>query len=738
MRLSIISGGKDKEEFHRQFSGKKGLTITLNKQLYYIAILGLFCNGIAWATWLRPSFEDKSGSFLWFVIYPYIAQMVCCVLITFLYQIFNKILKKDDPSRNACFRILCSFFYTFYFTSMIYFYRDISAFWLFAICPMLLTSFYRNFIWMFSTLFLIMTEIIALCFDIFKTDRYVIYSPNPWMTSSETIIIGLIVAAFALVLHYQIEMSIEEASKVKATQDAKTAFFAKMSHEIRTPINAVLGMDEMILREEISPEVEEYACNIRNAGQSLLSIINDILDASKLEAGRLELIPAKYDLMSIITDCYNMISLRAKDKGLDLKVSNDPSVPKYLYGDEVRIRQIITNLLTNGVKYTKVGYVELSISWQKLEGDNMNLIISVKDTGMGISDEDKEKLFESFQRLNEQKNKYVEGTGLGLSITKQLIDMMGGSVSVESVIDEGSTFTVTIPQKIMGMSSLGDFYKSVSARTRVVEKYQEKFQAPDAKVLVVDDVLMNLDVFKGLLKKTLIQIDTALSGERALELAKQKKYDIIFMDHLMPEMDGVETLKRLKEMDTKNNETPVVALTANAGNGAEEEYKSLGFTDYLSKPVKGKYLEEMVLKYLNAARETKENERFASQAAAVLNEDDCARILSRLTFIDTVMGMSCCANDVKLYRDIIEDYVTDSRLELLNTLFEKQDWIEYRTQIHALKSTSLSIGAIELSEEAKHLEVCAAELNFEEIKNHHADTMKHYEEMLTKLRGALS
>ncbi len=411
----------------------------------------------------------------------------------------------------------------------------------------------------------------------------------------------------------------EEAEKAKAdaiaAANAKSVFLANMSHEIRTPINAILGMDTMILRECNDNEILEYAGNIQSASQTLLSLINDILDFSKIETGKLELVAGDYALSSLINDVYHMLISKTKEKGLALNVESDKNLPAKLYGDEVRIRQIIVNILNNAIKYTQKGSVTLTVEMSDMKLSDMpdhsndsksenitdkNTIITfrIADTGIGIKKENISHLFDSFSRFDEEKNKYIEGTGLGLAITKQLVDLMNGEIVVTSEYGKGSVFTVSIPQKIVSDLKIGDISEKYNEPSNKKKK-KSTFTAPDANVLVVDDVKMNINVFKALLKRTEINVDSAMSGSEALDMIKEKKYDIIFLDHMMPDMDGIETYQNMKMLeDNPNKDTTVVMLTANAIMGAKEEYLGIGFSDYLSKPVQAPKLEAMILKYL--------------------------------------------------------------------------------------------------------------------------------------------
>ena len=377
---------------------------------------------------------------------------------------------------------------------------------------------------------------------------------------------------------------------------AKSEFLANMSHEIRTPINAILGMNEMISREAVSDSVKTYSWNIKRASESLLSLINDILDFSKIESGKMQLVSGEYSLRSVLNDVVNMIGYRAEQKGLDFIIDINPETPDRLVGDEVRIRQIIMNLLTNAVKYTEEGSVTLSVSGEKVQAGTL-LKFSVKDTGIGIKEEDTGILFDDFQRLELHRNRAVEGTGLGLSITKRLLDMMGGGIAVNSRYGEGSEFLVTLPQKVAEVSEPVGIFVPGNANRTDGKRYRESFTAPEAHVLVVDDNEMNLFVTQNLLKATKMQIELCKSGQECLDRLKEKRFDIVLLDQMMPGLDGIETLHRAMGIDGVKD-IPFIAMTANAVSGALEMFLKEGFTDYISKPVNGILLERMVRKYL--------------------------------------------------------------------------------------------------------------------------------------------
>lgn len=385
----------------------------------------------------------------------------------------------------------------------------------------------------------------------------------------------------------------------KAAQ-AKTSFLANMSHEIRTPITAVLGLDELIIRESNDEKIREYARDIQESGKTLLGIINDILDFSKVEAGKLDIIPEDYKITTLVTDLQNMMSLKAFDRGLYLIIKADPDIPSVLYGDDIRIKQVAINIISNAIKYTDKGGATMTISHEKVDDEHVDVTFTVKDTGRGIKQEDLERLFQPFERIEESRDRKIEGTGLGISITQKLLEGMGSSLEVQSIYGVGSIFSFKIRQEVRDWTPSSEkSSSSIQPSANDENTYQESFIAPDASILVIDDAPLNLTVFTGLLKQTQVQIDTAESGAEGLALAQKKTYHIIFVDHLMPEMDGIETMQAIREDDSMlNMGTPIIALTANAVNGSRETYLNAGFNDYLSKPINPSILENMMIQYL--------------------------------------------------------------------------------------------------------------------------------------------
>lgn len=429
----------------------------------------------------------------------------------------------------------------------------------------------------------------------------ILYYINPSFTLGAVLSIGLLFLLIMAIIKTGQDLFRSEQKKQQAimASKAQAQFLASMSHEIRTPINAVIGMNEMILRENENETIQEYAHNIQSSSNMLLGLVNDVLDFSKIESGQLELVEANYHLGALLQDEMLLLNARAAGKAISTKIEIDAELPSKLYGDELRIKQIITNLLSNAVKYTKEGSVTLEAFCMWIDEENIVLRISVADTGIGIKDEDLEQLFDSFKRLELSRNRNIEGTGLGLNIAKSLVELMNGYITVESKYGEGSTFTVSIPQKVIEKKPIGNLEEAVRKYRNENMKPGQKFMAPEASVLVVDDNIMNLTVIGALLKRTKVQLDFAESGMKGLEFTKDKKYDVILMDHMMPEMDGIEVLQKLREdKDNPNQKSVVVALTANAVAGCREMYLEQGFDDYCSKPIKADALDELLLRYL--------------------------------------------------------------------------------------------------------------------------------------------
>lgn len=391
--------------------------------------------------------------------------------------------------------------------------------------------------------------------------------------------------------------TIREKTEAETANASKSAFLANMSHEIRTPVNSIIGMNEMILRESNDMNLLEYAQNIKSSSEYLLGILNDILDFSKIEAGKMETVEDRYSVPRMLVDIMRILNERAEKKNLAVSFNASPDIPKELNGDVTRVKQIILNLISNAVKYTDKGSVTFNADCE-VDESTCRLIISVKDTGIGMTEEGLSKLFDKFTRLDLKKNIKIEGTGLGMAITKSLLTMMGGTIDVTSTYGKGSTFTVVIPQIILDPTPMGNFVSAASTDKNMSKAQEALFTAPDAHVLVVDDNKLNRVVFSKLLKRTMITVDDADGGLSCMDKCKDNKYDVIFMDHMMPEPDGIQTLKMLREADTLNKDVPVIVLTANAISGMKPEYLKQGFSDYMSKPIKADLLDEMLMNYL--------------------------------------------------------------------------------------------------------------------------------------------
>ncbi len=471
---------------------------------------------------------------------------------------------------------------------------------------MVLDGVFRIVICLIDTSLLVTCGVIAYHHPEYLTAYY---RKSNYTNSFVQYIIGLVVLTILIsfwtrILQKETRLAEEKTKELEELNRSQNRFFSSMSHEIRTPINTVLGLNEIILRQEdASEEIKKDARNIQGAGRLLLALINDILDVSKIEAGKMDIVPVDYNVSSLLSEIVNMIWLKAEEKGLKFEVDIDPGVPEVLFGDEVRIKQILINLLNNAVKYTKEGSVSLHMECETGDGRDALLKINVSDTGMGIKPDALPHLFDTFQRVDEEKNRYIEGTGLGLSIVKQLVELMEGEITVNSVYGQGSIFSVTLKQGISSDNRIGDISISGIGSMSGQEKFQHSFHAPDARILIVDDNEMNLQVEEKLLDGTEMVVDLAMSGAEALKKTLQFRYDVIFMDHLMPEMDGIDCFENIRsQKGGLNQNTPVVVLTANAGGENIELYNNTGFDGYLVKPVSGRQLEDMLMVHLPAEK----------------------------------------------------------------------------------------------------------------------------------------
>ena len=679
-------------------------------------------------------------------------------------------------------------------------------------------------------------------------------------------VVYFIVTSLSAAMQYRIRIYRKEQQKLiynlEYANQTKNDFLANMSHEIRTPMNAIVGMCELILRDNINESVRENCFSIQNSSRSLLTIINDILDFSKIEAGRIELVEETFNIASTINDVINMAMTRKGEKDIEIIVRVDPTIPKGLIGDELRIRQVMINLLTNAVKFTSKGCVVMNIT-QSRHVYGINLNVSIKDTGIGISEENIEKLFTSFQQVDTKKNRSVEGTGLGLAISKRLIAQMGGFINVFSTYGEGSEFKFVIPLRVSNQESfmhinepenvnvavfldwtkynhvetvkeygrlvhelgtgfkvnfkifrtleaLGEgifsgeythcftaveeylsdmeFFNGIADKCQlavVQDRFREislppnikkvtkpfyalsfaavmnndkfvldmhgqrsfsaRFIAPKAKILIVDDNATNLKVAAGLMKPYNMKIITASSGPEAIEAVRTKDINIIFMDHMMPEMDGVEATKIIRGMQGRYyQEVPIIALTANAVNGAREMFLANGFNNFLPKPIETVMLDRMLRAYLPqdyliTTSSIIRNETSKETLPVKENTEGKATKTSGSGLVDYVRGLAYAGDDEETYLEVLDVYVSSSAKykEELETFFEEKNWEKYTIKIHALKSSSFSVGAENLSGQAKEMELAGKSGQYDVIINHHAKTMELYTQVVADIEKYL-
>ncbi len=503
-----------------------------------------------------------------------------------------------------------------------------------------------------------------------------------------------------------------ERAKIEAenANRAKSQFLAKISHEIRTPINAVIGMNELILRESTEDNVRKYAGDVKDSSVLLLNIINEILDSSKIESGKMELVVEKYETGSMLNDLYNMINVRAKEKNLELFFDVSPTICKAYYGDEKRIKQVLLNLLTNAVKYTNQGTVTLKVTCQN-EKDKSVITYSVEDTGIGIKEENIAKIYDAFQRFDISRNRNVEGSGLGMNIAQQLLKLMGSELHIKSEYNKGSAFSFVLEQEIVDSQDLGDF-RGRLMQVSQEDVYRPAYTAPNARILAVDDNKMNLKVFKGLLKQTQMQIFEVESGRECLEILKKQSFDLIFLDHMMPEMDGIETLHAMKEQHLCDG-VPVIMLTANAIIGDEEKYISEGFDDFLTKPILPNKLDKMILKHL-----PREIVQYVDESEGEEMEEhqwSLSELEERLPEIDFEKGLTACGEDEELYLELFGDFVILPIKDELLKYMNSGDYKNYCIVIHGFKNNAYSVGARPLGDLAYEMEKLTREGFAEEV-----------------------
>ncbi len=607
--------------------------------------------------------------------------------------------------------------------------------------------------------------LIMLCLEIFAYTLNVIFAScypesvsssfmNPVSTVVMFFIVTLMLGGICLFYTYvyrsqqgKLAAAVTEANSAK---EAKSAFLNSMSHEIRTPMNSILGMNEMILREEDRPEIREYAMVIQRSGRALLGIINDVLDFSKLQDKKMEIMPVRYDLSSLINDLVSVAAEQAKKKSLLFTVNVDKEIPRILDGDEYHIRQVMMNILSNAIKYTERGGITVSIGYEKVDTYNILLKCSVSDTGIGIKPENLEYIFQPFEHIETSRKFSSDGSGLGLSIVREILMLMGSELKVESVFQQGSKFSFDINQVVIKWEPIGDYERAFSMATMTQnQNYSRSFQAPEAKVLVVDDADVNLLVFANLLKKTKIKIDTASSGLEMLQMVRMNHYNMIFLDHRMPGMDGIEAFHNLKKMtDGLNYNTPVVALTANAVLGARQLYIDEGFDDYISKPVDTIRLEQILLEYLpedliikgEEVKEGVSNSGYEDiETENEIEEQEEASPYKNIPGIDYDAAVTNCGTEDTFVQALEIFYNTlDKKADEIETYEKEKDIKNYTVKVHALKSAARLVGALELSADAKYLEECGDKNDVAEIEAKTPALLskyRSYKDVLTNVFG---
>jgi signal transduction histidine kinase/CheY-like chemotaxis protein/HPt (histidine-containing phosphotransfer) domain-containing protein len=546
------------------------------------------------------------------------------------------------------------------------------------------------------------------------------------------IVINIFVSRSDNALTEQNRLLLAANERAESASRAKSDFLAQISHEIRTPMNAIIGMSELILREDVSPSVRENAEHVRHAGANLLSIINDILDFSKIESGKMEIVSGEYWLLSLLNDVINIIRMRLSEKDVRFVTDIDGTLPCKLEGDEIRVRQVLLNILSNAVKYTFEGCVTFRVRGERRGDGGILTTFEVEDTGIGIKEENMGRLFGDFIRFDSDTDKNIEGTGLGLAITKRLCLAMGGDVSASSVFGEGSAFMVTLPQKIRDDRPL------VEMDGYVCDAYETRdarisFTAPEACILVVDDIETNLKVVEGLLAPYEMKVSVCGGGAEAVRMAREGIYDVIFMDHMMPEMDGIEAAAAIRAMKGEYFKTvPIIALTANAVSGMREMFLQNGFNDFLSKPIEISKLNEIIERWVPRKK----------RAVAARNPKPAPAAETGLVIegLDTSRGLMFTGGRMEGYVRVLETYCRDTakRFETLSRAPDGIGLASFTTQVHSLKSASASIGADEISRMAAELEKAGKNGDADFIKANIGAFLEKLTAMTERIKNALS
>jgi len=535
----------------------------------------------------------------------------------------------------------------------------------------------------------------------------------------------------------------EKNVEAKNALEAKSNFLANMSHEIRTPMNAICGMAQLLSERNLGDEESEYVETIQKSSESLLSIINEILDFSKIDSGKLEINEEPYHFNSLIHDVLSIIEFRLKDKSVKLITDIHPNVPRVLIGDELRLRQILINLLNNAVNFTHKGSITLKIVWVN-QGEGKGVLeVEVKDTGIGISEENMGKLFKAFGQIDTRKNRNVEGTGLGLAISKNLLELMGGGIWATSIPDYGSTFSFTLPQRVKDERP-SNYKNDHNVVVRQNEEFKISFKAPEARVMIVDDNKVNLHVAFEIMKRFGFEATTIDNGAEAVNRIEEHliTYDIIFMDHMMPFMDGVETTEKIRALDSQYaKEIPIVALTANAIKGVEKQFKEAGMNDYLSKPIHVDQLNDILKRWLPLEKQIRvvDGEEMKSMQKDIVKtkeqrEED---MLFGLKNVDVESGIRNCGGNRNVYIRILQTFSSSNLSSGLENYYDEEDWDNYEVIAHSIKGACRNIGANKLADDAYKLELAGKEKNAEFIRQNHNDFIIQYKELISVLTKAI-